>query len=232
MNTPRAIVSYLRVSTGRQGRSGLGLDDQRLAITRFASAEGLTVAAEYVEVSSGSGADAMERRPQLALALAHAKRLGCAVTVAKLDRLSRDVAFISSLMASRVAFIVTELGINADPFTLHIRAALAQEERRMIAARTKAALAVAKARGVQLGGDRGHRPATPPDATLATVARQAAADQRAHGIADVIGGMGNASLHAIAAELTARGIAKARGGTEWTATDVRRAKARLAAPGL
>ena len=109
------------------------------------------VAHEFVEIETGAGSDALGKRPQLAAALRAAKKAKCAVAVAKLDRLSRDVAFISSLMAQKVAFIVTCLGRNVDPFTLHIYAALAEQERRMISERTKIALAAAKARGVVLG---------------------------------------------------------------------------------
>src|ERR671916_2292000 len=147
----RPLVSYLRVSTDRQGRSGLGLEAQRTTIAQFAAANGYAVVAEYVEVETAKGADALERRPQLAAALAHARRSRCAVIVAKLDRLSRDVAFIAGLMAQRVPFIVSELGADADPFMLHIYAALAEKERALIAARTKAALQSKKAAGARLG---------------------------------------------------------------------------------
>lgn len=147
----KIAVSYCRVSTQRQGASGLGLEAQREAITRFCEAEGFEVCASFVEVETGKGADALERRPQLAAALQAARQDKCPVIVAKLDRLSRDVAFVAGLMAQRVPFIVTELGANADPFMLHIYAALAEQERRMISMRTKAALTAAKARGVQLG---------------------------------------------------------------------------------
>ena len=110
------------------GRSGLGLEAQRAAAHQFARADGLQILAEYTEVETGKGADALERRPQLAAALKHATRERASVCVAKLDRLSRDVAFISSLMAQRVPFIVTALGRNADPFMLHIYAALAEQD--------------------------------------------------------------------------------------------------------
>jgi DNA invertase Pin-like site-specific DNA recombinase len=145
------IIAYYRVSTAAQGRSGLGLAAQRAAVTAFAQAEGFEVAAEYTEVETGKGADALDRRPELKAALKHARRLKVSVCVAKLDRLSRDVAFISGLMAQRVPFIVCALGRNVDPFTLHIYAALAEQERRMISQRTIAGLAAAKARGVVLG---------------------------------------------------------------------------------
>ena len=142
----KPIVTYYRVSTRKQGRSGLGLDAQREAVARFAETEGLEIVAEFTEVETGKGSDALERRPQLAAALAQARKHGkCPVVVAKLDRLSRDVHFVSGLMAHRVPFVVAELGADADPFMLHIWAALAEKERRLISERTKAALAAAKA---------------------------------------------------------------------------------------
>ena len=232
----RTVIAYIRVSTDKQGKSGLGLEAQSDAIKRFCAAEGLTVAREYIEVETAKGADALDRRPQLTAALAHAKRLGCAVMVSKLDRLSRDVAFIASLMSQRVPFVVCDLGLNAEPFMLHIYAALAEKERSMISERTKAALAAAKARGVKLGGDRGYRSQTGPDAALATAARKLAADQAANDVAPVIEEIraiigAGASDNAIAGELKARGVLKPRGGTAWTNTDVRRAMARIAAAG-
>ena len=118
-------VTYIRVSTQRQQRSGLGIEAQRAALERFAQAEGLTIIAEYIEAETGKGADALDRRPQLAAALAAAKSARCSVLVSKLDRLSRDVAFIAGLMAQRVPFIVAELGRDADRFMLHLYAALA-----------------------------------------------------------------------------------------------------------
>src|SRR4249920_407510 len=114
------LVAYYRVSTQKQGRSGLGLEAQRAAVAAFARAEGFEIAAEYTEIETGKGADALDRRPQLAAALKHAKRSKASVCVAKLDRLSRDVHFISGLMMHKVPFIVCALGRNVDPFTLHI----------------------------------------------------------------------------------------------------------------
>ena len=144
-------VAYYRVSTARQGRSGLGIEAQRAAVARFAEAEGYTLIAEFTEVETGKGADALDRRPQLAAALAAGKTGKCPVIVAKLDRLSRDVAFIAGLMAQRVPFIVAELGADADPFMLHLYAALAEKERRLISERTRSALAQRKAQGATLG---------------------------------------------------------------------------------
>lgn len=110
----KPFVAYYRVSTERQSRSGLGIEAQRAAVARFAETEELERVAEFTEVETGKGSDALDRRPQLAAALAKAKTLRCPVVVAKLDRLSRDVAFIANLMAQRVPFIVAELGVDAD----------------------------------------------------------------------------------------------------------------------
>src|SRR3954447_13539111 len=144
-------VAYLRVSTEKQGKSGLGLDAQRGGVDGFRGDHGFEPVAEFVEVETGKGNDALDRRPQLAAALKRAKAEKCPVVVAKLDRLSRDVAFISGLMAQRVPFVVAELGPEVDPFMLHVYAALAEKERALISARTRDALAAAKARGVKLG---------------------------------------------------------------------------------
>ncbi len=128
----KSIIIYYRVSTDRQGKSGLGLAAQRVACEQFAHNHGYEISAEFREVETGKGADALDRRPQLAAALAMAKKLKYPVLVAKLDRLSRDVAFIAGLMARRVSFIVAELGPDIDPFMLHIYAAVAEKERRLI----------------------------------------------------------------------------------------------------
>jgi DNA invertase Pin-like site-specific DNA recombinase len=149
--TPQArAIAYLRVSTQRQGRSGLGLEAQRDIITRHCQTHGITIAGEHMEVETGKGADAIDRRPELKAALAAARRIRAPVIVAKLDRLSRDVAFIAGLMAAQVPFTCCDIP-DADPLMLHIYAAMAEQERRMISARTKAALAAKKAGGATLG---------------------------------------------------------------------------------
>jgi DNA invertase Pin-like site-specific DNA recombinase len=150
------LIAYIRVSTSAQGRSGLGIEAQRHALARFGAAEGYEVVREFVEVETGKGADALDRRPQLKAALAAARKLRCHVGVAKLDRLSRDVHFISGLMAHKVPFLVAELGPDVDPFVLHLFAALAEKERALISTRTRQALSAAKARGVTLGNPRLH----------------------------------------------------------------------------
>ena len=213
------VIAYLRVSTRQQQRSGLGIDAQRAAIERFAATESLAISAEFVEFESGKGADALERRPQLAAALAAAKARKCSVVVAKLDRLSRDVAFVAGLMAQRVPFMVAELGRDADPFMLHLYAALAEKERRLIAERTKAALAAKKAAGARLGNPRNL-------AHAGSVGRAAlidAADEFASGLLPVtqaIRATGALTLASMAMELNRRGIRSARGG-KWHRSSVR-----------
>jgi DNA invertase Pin-like site-specific DNA recombinase len=214
----KPLVAYFRVSTREQGRSGLGIDAQRAAVARFAEAEGFHVVAEFVEIETGKGTDALDRRPQLVAALAEARRHAkCPVAVSKLDRLSRDVHFISGLMAHRVAFVVAELGVDADPFMLHLFAALAEKERKVISERTIAALAAAKARGQALGNPR------LADARANVNAlRTAGADAHAAAVAPVIAeakAAGAKSLRQIAAALNGRGVTTARGG-KWEAATV------------
>jgi len=144
-------IGYIRVSTDQQGKSGLGLEAQKAAVSAFADREGFQIQGWYQDVETGKGADALDRRPKLAEALRQARKLKCPVMVAKLDRLSRDVHFISGLMAERAEIIVTELGRQADPFILHLYAALAEKERSLISERTKAALQRARTAGTRLG---------------------------------------------------------------------------------
>ena len=145
------VVAYFRVSTERQGRFGLGPPAQRERCSQFAAQNGMKLVESYIEAETGKRSDALDRRPQLAAALAAARRHRGPVLVAKLDRLSRDVHFIAGLMAQRVAFVVAELGADVDPLMLHIYAALAEKERRVISERTRAALAVRKGQGALLG---------------------------------------------------------------------------------
>jgi DNA invertase Pin-like site-specific DNA recombinase len=207
------MVAYLRVSTGEQGKSGLGLEAQRAAIEAFALTNGIEIAAELIEVETGKGSAPLDRRPQLKAALAKAKALRCPVVVSKLDRLSRDVAFISGLMSQKVNFVVAEFGPDIDPFMLHIYAAVAEKER---AQRTKAALAAVKARGVTLGNpnlaearEKAHAIARPrADAFAATVL-------------PILAELGDMSATAKAKALNKRGVKTAR-GAEWTSMQVLR----------
>lgn len=145
----KPAIFYTRVSGSEQGKSGLGLEAQREALDKFASVEGFTVVDVFTEVASAKLG--LDDRTGLRDALAKAKKLKCSVIVSKLDRLSRDVAFISGLMARGVPFIVAELGADVSPFVLHLYAALGEQERKMIGTRTKDALAALKARGALLG---------------------------------------------------------------------------------
>jgi DNA invertase Pin-like site-specific DNA recombinase len=225
MGRMASLISYLRVSTGKQGKSGLGIEAQREAIARFADAEGVLLAGEYVEVETGKGSDALERRPQLNAALAHARKTRQAVVVAKLDRLSRDVAFIAGLMAQKVPFIVAELGSDVDPFVLHLFAALAEKERALIAERTRAALAQRKAQGKVLG----NRTNLAEAQAKGTSVLRSEADVRAANVLPIIREIekaGATTTRAIAATLNARGVRTARGG-EWHHSSVRNLLAAL-----
>jgi DNA invertase Pin-like site-specific DNA recombinase len=139
------FVTYLRVSTDRQGKSGLGLEAQRAAVLDHVTGKG-EIAAEYVEIESGK----KNERPQLARALAEAKRIGAVLLIAKLDRLARNVAFIANLLESGVEIAAADMP-EANRFLLHVMAAVAEHEAQAISDRTRAALAAAKARGVALG---------------------------------------------------------------------------------
>lgn len=209
-------ITYLRVSKEQKGKPSLGIEAQRAAIERFAETHGFAIAGEHVEVETGKGFDALDRRPQLAAALAAAKKRKAPVIVAKLDRLSRDVAFIATLMAQRVPFIVAELGPEVDPFMLHIYAAVAEKERRMIAERTRAALRAAKARGVKLGNPN-----------LAS-ANRADADAYAETLREVVTPLAAAgeTTRAIAKALNDQGLKPPRGGA-WQSAQIVRLLARL-----
>lgn len=213
----KPAVLYLRVSTNEQGKSGLGLEGQASALARFCESEGFEVAAEFQDIASGKLP--VEARPGLAGALEKARKLRCPVIVAKLDRLSRDVAFISGLMARGVPFIVAELGVDTDPFILHLFAALSEKERRMIGERTRAALRVKKEAGAMLG----NRTNISDARAKATEAKKAVARAFADRMRPEIERMqvGGESLNKIAARLNAIGVPTARNGA-WTAKAVSR----------
>lgn len=147
MRRPAKAIALIRVSTKSQGKSGLGLDAQRAQIEAFCAREDISIIETHVEVESGK----CDHRPVLDLAMRRARENDCPVVVARLDRLSRRVDVIASLMTHGTNFIVAELGLDVAPFMLHIFAAVAENERAVISSRTKAALAQAKARGVKLG---------------------------------------------------------------------------------
>ena len=209
-------IAYTRLSKpNKKGKPGIGLEAQQAALAAFAKAEGFDLIETFAEIETGEGRDALEKRPQLAAAMKLAKKHKAPVIVAKLDRLSRDVHFISGLMAHRTPFIVAELGADVDPFMLHLYAALAEKERRMISQRTKDALAELKAQGKKLGGLRPK-----------TAMRMQAADERAEALRPVFAELRELSANAIARELNARQIATPS-GKPWSAVTVLRVQRRL-----
>ena len=219
----RAFVPYLRVSTDKQGRSGLGLEAQQAAINAFIQPGEMLIEPPFIEIESGRNAE----RPKLREALARCRKTGSTLLIAKLDRLARSVRFISTLMEEGVPFVACDMP-TATPFMLHIYAAVGEEEARAISRRTKAALQAAKARGVKLGGDRGYRPETPPDwrkgVPAASEARTRKANHAAHGVLPAIEEArrkGAVSLRQVAEALNAEGV-KTATGAAWTATGVRR----------
>jgi len=226
MTRRKPIIAYVRVSTQKQGNSGLGLEAQQSAIARYCAAEGYKAVEAYIEIETAKGADALERRPQLRAALDRAAAYRCPIVVAKLDRLSRDVHFISGLMAKGVPFVCVEHP-RADPFMLHIYAAVAQEERTKISERTKAALQAAKARGVKLGSPVATRaPFSPAARQMASAAHVRNANERARQMAGILAEFGGQSANATARELNERHLPSPRGG-QWTARAVINARARL-----
>ena len=243
----KQFVAYTRVSTQGQGRSGLGVDAQKEALLRFAAAEGATIALSFDEVETGKGSDALATRPKLKAALGEARRRGCPIVVAKLDRLSRDVHFISGLISHRVPFVVAELGSDVDPFMLHVYAALAEKEARLISARTKAALASKRERlanltdaerqaienaggRTRLGGKAEHVvPHAQAGNAASAVVRGGQADAFARDVAPIVAELQAAglSLRGIAAELERRAVRTPRGGATWTPAGVQRVLSRV-----
>ena len=217
-------ISYLRVSTGKQGKSGLGIEAQRAAVADFLNGGPWKLVKEYVEVESGKRAD----RPKLAEAISACKAYGAKLVIAKLDRLSRDAHFLLGLEKAGIDFVAADMP-NANRLTVGIMAVVAEEERRMISARTKAALAAAKRRGVKLGGDRGVVPSRKAR-RLAIEAVQARADAKAANLAPVLAELqqaGKTSLRAMAAALNEQGIPTSSGAGQWSASQVSRVLERL-----
>jgi DNA invertase Pin-like site-specific DNA recombinase len=206
------FVAYFRVSTDRQGKSGLGLDAQREAVMNYLNGGSWTLAAEFTEVESGKHAD----RPQLAAAIAACKKHKAKLVIAKLDRLSRNLAFIATLMETKVEFVAVDMP-DANRLTIHILAAVAEHERKMISERTKAALAAAKARGKVLGSRNIGEVGKLGTAAVKASARRFAANVRP--IIDEIMRAGATSNNAIAAKLNERNVKTARGGV-WTHVQV------------
>ncbi len=215
------FVSYLRVSTARQGASGLGLEAQRKAVSDFLNGGRWSLVREFVEVESGKRED----RPKLAEAMGLCRLHGAVLVIAKLDRLSRDAHFLLGLQKAGVRFVAADMP-EANEMVVGIMAVVAQAERKMISVRTKAALAAAKARGTKLGGDRGNFATIADRGRAAGVAaRQGKAAARAADVAPIIAGLraeGVTSLAQLAAALTQRGIPTSRGADRWSPMQVSR----------
>jgi DNA invertase Pin-like site-specific DNA recombinase len=221
------FISYYRVSTAQQGASGLGLEAQRQAVARHVAAAQGVIVDEFQEIESGKKNAGPHGRPLLAAALAACRLRHACLIIAKLDRLARNVFFISSLMESGVDFIACD-NPHATRLTIHILAAVAEHEREMISQRTKAALAAAKARGVKLGNPQ-LKPGDRWAARKARQARTAAADAHAADVLPYIEAAraaGCSSLGELARALTARGIETPAGGKQWNAAQVKRILAR------
>ena len=199
LKTP-IFVAYYRVSTPRQGRSGLGLAAQRKSVSEWLAAAGGALQDEFTEVESGKKSD----RPELENALRRCRKLKATLVIARLDRLARNVHFISGLMEKKVPFVAVEFP-DATPVMLHIHAAMAEHERKIMSERTKAGLERAKARGVKLGAY---------GKVLAKRNREAARKQadRLRPIIQELRGSGKRSVRAIMEELNARGLTTQRGG--------------------
>jgi DNA invertase Pin-like site-specific DNA recombinase len=217
------FIAYYRVSTDKQGQSGLGLEAQRKAVADYLNG-GKPIKA-YTEVESGKRTT---NRPKLAEAIQSCRAYKAKLVIAKLDRLSRNAAFLLGLEEAGIDFVAADMP-NANRLTVGIMAMVAEEERRMISARTKAALAAAKARGTKLGGDRGVIPSQKAhDMAIATV--QSRANARAADIAPIIQELqedGADSLRAVADGLNEAGVPTARGQGQWSATQVSRMMARI-----
>jgi DNA invertase Pin-like site-specific DNA recombinase len=215
------FIAYYRVSTARQGRSGLGLEAQRKAVADHLNGGAWELVAEFTEVESGKRND----RPELARALDLCRKQKATLVIAKLDRLARNVHFISGLMQSGVDFVAVDMP-QANRLTVHILAAVAEHERDMIAARTKAALAAAKARGKLLGWANRAHPARSKERQAQAAAQGAAinrtkADRFAANVLPIVRQIKDAgidTLDGIASALNARGVATARGGAWYPAT--------------
>jgi DNA invertase Pin-like site-specific DNA recombinase len=210
------VVAYYRVSTRQQGQSGLGLEAQQAAVEAHVKLTGATLLRAYTEIESGRAT----ARPQLAASLGHCRETGAILTIAKLDRLARNVAFLSALMDGDVEFTALDLP-GASRFHLHIMAAVAEQEALAISQRTKAALAAARARGVRLGN---HGTMTAATRRASIVARQAAVTRRHALIVPLLRAWckDRWSVRRIAAELTTMQVALPNGGSHWHPGQVRR----------
>lgn len=217
---PRYAVGLTRVSTAEQGQSGLGREAQSESIRRFVASQGWVLVAEYSDVASGKD----DRRPGFQAALARRRQLGAVLVAARLDRITRRAHTLSQLLEEGVAIRAADMP-GADDLMMRVYAAMAQKERDLISERTRAALAAAEARGQRLGGDRGYRPASGPDALAAAEARRDEADRTAHRILleiEALRAEGVEGLAELARALSDRAIPTPSGRAAWTHTTVAR----------
>ncbi|WPB83750.1 recombinase family protein [Sediminicoccus rosea] len=220
----RYAVGLYRVSTAEQGQSGLGLEAQQASVRAFVAAQGWTLVAEFSDVASGKD----DRRPGFQAALLKCRQLGAVLVAGRLDRITRRAHTLSQLLEDGVSIRAADMP-GADDLMMRIYAAMAQKERELISARTKAALAAAKVRGAVLGGDRGYRPAAGPDAAAAALVRRETAERAAHRLVlevERLYAEGVEGQAAMARALNKRGVPTPQGRGAWTHTTVARVLAR------
>jgi DNA invertase Pin-like site-specific DNA recombinase len=218
-------VALYRVSTAEQGHSGLGLEAQQASVWAFVEREGWILVAEHQDIASGKD----DRRPGFQAALTRCRQLGAVLVAARLDRITRRAHTLSGLLEEGVSIRAADMP-GADDLMMRVYAAMAQKERELISARTKAALAAAKARGMGLGGDRGYRPVRGPDAAAASNTRRLEAERAGHRLAlelEALRAEGIVSHAGMARALSERQITTPRGSTAWTHTTVARILARV-----
>jgi DNA invertase Pin-like site-specific DNA recombinase len=223
-STIRYAVGLYRVSTAEQGQSGLGLEAQQASVRAFVASQGWTLVSEHSDIASGKD----DRRPGFQAALLKCRQLGAVLVAARLDRITRRAHTLSQLLEDGVSIRAADMP-GADDLMMRIYAAMAQKERELISARTKAALAAAKARGTVLGGDRGYRPERGPDAAAAAQARRLKAERVAHRLVlevEALRAEGIFSQAELARTLTERRIATPKGSDVWTHTTVARLMSR------
>ena len=224
---PRYAIALYRVSTAEQGHSGLGMEAQQASVRAFVAAQGWSLVAEFSDIASGKD----DRRPGFQAALRRCRQIGAVLVAARLDRITRRAHTLSQLLEDGVSIRAADMP-GADDLMMRIYAAMAQKERELISERTRVALAAAKARGRPLGGDRGWRPVSGPDAQAAAMARVEGADRTAHRLMmeiDRLRKMGVATMKGLARALTEQGVPTPSGRHAWTHTTVTRLLARAEA---
>lgn len=221
------FIAYYRVSTAKQGQSGLGLDAQQGAVRQYLNGGNWELLGEYTEVETGKGADALDKRPQLKAALAQCKKMGARLLIAKLDRLARNVHFVSGLMESKVKFVAIDIP-EANDLTIHIMAAFAEHEAKRISERTKAALAAKKAKALANGDPNPLGVMGLTNLKRNIEERKEQADAFAEKLRSVLNGFKVAGLTQVqqVEKLNELGIATPRGG-QWSRMQLQRVLKRI-----